>query len=249
MPLIWGLRKTTLRSWARIRVLHCFLLKGKNIYRQFMSNQAATVKKYQYLGKVEVNLFHGESQRRLSEKLLPPIVLAFFSYYWWKHSLFSPSKSLCNCFSPSFVLWPWLWEICNFMLVSLSLIFADSYVYPNVIVCDYKQDNIFAIPVLYPTESGGLRSGVFFLVLWGQGPDPVALTAVLCDYTTCSLRITCRLCWILSVGKIEQFFAISFTPLKYWCFCLCLHLFVSFLLLVNFGPIVPLFRLGYCPSL
>lgn len=143
-----------------------------------------------------------------------------------------------------FVLWPWLWERCNFMLVSLSLIFADSYVYPNVIVCDYKQHNIFAIPVLYPKNSGDLCSGVFFLVLWGQGPDPAALTAVLCDYTTCSLRITCRLCWILSVGKIEQFFAISFTPLKYWCFCLCLHLFVSFLLLVNFGPIVPLFRLG-----
>lgn len=46
-----------------------------------MSNWAATVKKYQYLGTVEVNVFHGESQRRLSGKLLPPIVLAFFFVY------------------------------------------------------------------------------------------------------------------------------------------------------------------------
>lgn len=51
------------------------------------------------------------------------------------------------------------------MHVSLSLIFGDSYVYSNIIVCDYKQENVFAIPVLYLMGSGDLHSGVFFLAL------------------------------------------------------------------------------------
>lgn len=70
------------------------------------------------------------------------------------------------------------------MLVSPSLRFADSYVYSNVIVCDYKQENVFAVPVLCLMESGDVHSGVFFLMLWGQGTDPAALTAVLYDFIT-----------------------------------------------------------------
>lgn len=149
-----------------------------------MSNRAATVKKYQYQGTVEVNVFHGESQRRLNGKLLPPIVLAFFWSTSERSILYFPQENIfVDWFSPSFVLRPWLCERCNFMLVSLSLRFADSYVYSNVIVCDYKQENVFAVPVLCLMDSGD-HSGVFFLMLWGQGTDPAALTAVLYDFIT-----------------------------------------------------------------
>lgn len=39
------------------------------------------------------------------------------------------------------------------MLVSLSLIFADSYVYSNVIVCGCKQRNVFPVPALNLVKS------------------------------------------------------------------------------------------------